>query len=88
MLFALAGLGACGILVSTARADLDRFKTIAYQAKNVSEDNTVAISELKDGVKDIRVSQEIQRREYREDRQKDAEAMRQMEDRIIRAVKQ
>ncbi len=88
ILFAMAGLGACGVLVSTARADLDKFKTIAYQAKNVSEDNTAAIGELKEGVKDIRIAQEISRKEYREDRQKDAEALRQMEDRIIRAFKQ
>ncbi len=87
---AVVGVGACTILISTARADLDKFKSIAYIAKNTSDSNTVAISELKEGVKDIRVAQEIQRREYREDRQKDAEIrtaeLRQMEDRIIRAV--
>jgi hypothetical protein len=87
ILIATIGLGACGVLVSNARADLDKFKSIAYQAKSVSDSNTTSISELKDGVKDIRNSLETSRREYREDRQKDAEMLRLMEDRIIRAVK-
>ena len=64
------GLGACGILVSTARADLDKLKSIAYQAKNVSDDNTLAIQDLKTSVNEVRANQEQFRREYRED-QKD-----------------
>ena len=86
IVLAMVGIGACGTMLSTARADLDKFKTIAYQAKNASDANTTSIGELKEGVKEIRFSQETSRKEYREDRQKDAEALRQMEDRIIRAV--
>lgn len=67
---ATLGLGACGVLVSTARADLDKFKTIAYQAKNTSDGNTASISELKDSVGEVRTAQETFRKEYRED-QKD-----------------
>ena len=70
VLIAFMGLGACGVLVSTARADLDKFKSIAYQAKNTSDSNTTSIQELKDSVKEIRVAQETFRKEYRED-QKD-----------------
>lgn len=87
IILSITGIGACGLLVSTARADLDKFKVIAYQAKNASEDNAKDVQELKKGVQEIRTSQETQRKEYREDRQKDAEMLRQMEDRIIRAVK-
>lgn len=70
ILLAMLGLTACGVLVSGARADLDKFGAIAFQAKNVSESNTASISELKGSVQDIKDSQEQFRREYRED-QKD-----------------
>lgn len=67
LLIAGVGMVAISSMISVARADLDKFKGIAYQAKNVSDSNTTSISELKDSVKDIRVSQEQFRREYRED---------------------
>lgn len=87
ILISVLGIGACGTLITTARADLDKFKTIAYQAKNVSDSNTSSITELKSSVGDIRTAQETFRREYREDRNRDAELLRQMEDRIVKAVK-
>ena len=58
ILFSVVGLGACGLLVSTARADLEKFKGIAYQAKNASDGNTASILELKESVKGVRESQE------------------------------
>lgn len=84
-LIALAalGLGACGLLISTSRADLDNFKTIAYQAKNSSDDALVMASDLKIQIGDIRVSQETFRKEYRED-QKDLD--RKLNE-LLRAVK-
>lgn len=95
VLIATAGLGACGLLVSNARGDMDKAKAVAYEAKNMSQmnsasiaSNAISIFELKESVKDVRVSQEQTRKEYREDRQKDAEMLRMMEDRIVRAVKQ
>lgn len=72
----MLGLGSCGILVSTARADLDKFKSIAYQAKNISDANTMEIVELKESFKTYRA-------EYRED-QRDTQRTLQE---IVRAVK-
>ena len=88
VLLALLGMAACGSLISTARADLDKFKTIAYQAKNTSDANTTSVGELKIQIADVRGAQETFRREYREDRIRAEESQRQMEERIIRAVKQ
>lgn len=67
---ATLGLGACGLLVTSARADMEKVKTVAYKAKADSEANTIAVGELKDAVKEVRTAQETFRREYRED-QKD-----------------
>lgn len=57
----------CGLTVSGARADLDKFGAIAYDAKNASDGNTKSISELKASVQEVRDSQEQFRREYRDD---------------------
>lgn len=81
---ATLGLGACGLLVSTARADLDKFKTISYQAKNTSDDALALATELKGQITDIRGAQEQFRREYRED-QKDLDKKL---GEILRVIKQ
>lgn len=73
VLIATFGIGACGVLVSTARADLDKFKSIAYQAKNVSDKNSDDIADLKLTTNKILENQETNRREYRED-QKELDA--------------
>lgn len=86
VVIAFLGLSAMGTMISTARADLEKFRGIAYQAKNVSEANTTSIVELKESVSQIKAGQEVFRKEYREDRNKDADLLRSMEDRIIRAV--
>ena len=70
ILVATLGLGSMGTLVSGARADLDKFKAIAYDARNTSNANTTSIGDLKTSVGEIRTAQETFRREYRED-QKD-----------------
>ena len=64
---ATIGLISCGTLISTARADLDKFKAIAYQAKNVSDSNTSSIVELKNDVAAVQQTVEIIRKENRED---------------------
>ena len=87
VLIASVGILAMGVLISTARADLDKFKSIAYKAHNISEENQGDIQELKVAVDGVKVSLETSRKEYREDRNKDADLLRAMEDRIIRAVK-
>ena len=79
----ILGLGACTTLISTARADLDKFKTIAADAKIASDSNAESVSELKESVKEIRLAQETFRKEYRED-QKDMQ--KSLAD-IARAVK-
>lgn len=84
ILIATIGIGACGLLVKNGQAEQEKVKAVAYQAKNASEANATAVSELKESVKDIRVSQEQFRREYRED-QKTLDT-RLLE--LLRAVKQ
>lgn len=84
---ATIGMGSCWILISTARADLDKFKNIAYTAKSNADDALALGNELKVQIADVRGAQETFRKEYREDRNKDSEILRSMEDRIIRAVK-
>lgn len=70
VLIATLGLGACGVLVTSARADIDKMKSVAYQAKSASDINAIAVSELKVAVNEVRAAQETFRKEYRED-QKD-----------------
>ena len=70
-----------------AIADVDKLKVVAYDARNMSIGNQEDIVDLKGSVEKIQVSQETFRKEYREDRIRDQESQRQMEDRIIRAVK-
>lgn len=84
ILIATLGMGACGVLVQNGRAESEKVKVVAYEAKNVSEENTASILELKDSVKDVRLSQEQFRREYRED-QKDLNSKL---TELLRAVKQ
>jgi hypothetical protein len=67
---AIIGVGASNILVTTARADLEKFRTIAFQAKGSAEDALAMGTDLKVQVQEVRISQEIFRKEYRED-QKD-----------------
>lgn len=87
IILSLAGLSSMGVLVSTARADLDRFKSIAYQAKNISDSNSDAINRLEANVEKIHITQETFRKEYRDDRIRDAQQLQAMEERIIRAMK-
>lgn len=77
------GLIATGTSISTARADLEKFKGIAYIAKNASEDALHLGADLKVQVSEIRSSQETFRKEYRED-QKDLD--RKLSE-ILRVVK-
>lgn len=75
VVFGSFGLAACGILVTTARADLDRFKSIALSAESVSERNKEDISELKTTTDKILLNQDQTRREYREDQAKLADKL-------------
>lgn len=83
VLFAFAGLGACGILVSTARADLDKFKTIAIEARSVSSSNTQSISEIKDSLRDMKKSNSIFLEKYDRNQEENQRVFRQ----ILAAVK-
>jgi hypothetical protein len=77
VLIAFFGLGACGVLLSTARADLNKFKDIAEDAFKMSENNKDDISELKTDFKSFRV-------EYKQDQ-------RELDNKIteiLRAIKQ
>ena len=73
--WALVGLAGflffiCLNFTNRAIAEGDKVKVVAYQAKN-NADNAISISQdLKAQIADIRDSQEVFRREYRED-QKD-----------------
>ena len=70
-----------------ATAELGELRGLAYQARNKAEKAFEASEELKAQVADVRGAIEVNRKEYREDRIRDGEALRSMEDRIIRAVK-
>jgi hypothetical protein len=83
VMFAIVGISSCGVLISTARADLDKFKTIAAEAKHVSDANTASIVRIEDSLSEVKVIQEQFRREYRED-QKDLDKKLSM---IAKAVK-
>lgn len=84
----VALLGMLGLwTLRQAYADINTLKSVAYQAKNQSESNDEAISELKTAVGQIKDAQEVFRKEYREDRKEDSAVLRQMKDEIIKAVK-
>lgn len=85
--FAMVGIGAVGLVGSTARADLEKFKAIAADAKVISDANAESIENLNEAVEDIRRGQEIFRTEYRDDQIRAREAQSNMEQRIIKAVK-
>ena len=76
-----------GFITTRAVAEGDRTKAVAYQARNTADNAFELANDLKVQVADVRGAQEVFRREYREDRNKDAELLRSMEERIIRAVK-
>lgn len=69
-----------GIALKGAFADLDDTK-----ARSLRTEQTVET--LVETVKEIKINQETFRREYREDRGKDVDYLRDMEGRILRALK-
>lgn len=63
---------------------MDKIKSVAYQAQISSDKNADAVADFKDAVKDIRVTQEQFRREYREDKKEtDLKLME-----LLKAIKQ
>lgn len=77
----------CGFFLVRAVADGDKVKGVAYEAKKTSEQALAATAYLSAQVADVRLAIETNRKEYRDDRNRDSDVLRQMEDRIIRAVK-
>jgi len=57
-------------IIKSAFADMEKVRGIAWQAKNLSDANQSDIVDLKLSISSLKVSQEIFRKEYRED-QKD-----------------
>lgn len=82
-----AFVGIVILVGSNVYADSQKTKVVAYDAKRTAENALELSKELKIQISDVRGAIEINRKEYREDRNKDADLMRAMEDRIIRAVK-
>ena len=70
-----------------AIAESDKVKAVAWQAKGTAEDAYALANDLKVQIADVRGVQEISRKEYRDDRIRDAQYLREMEARIINAIK-
>lgn len=88
MLIFLCGgfMGLSMFFATRAVADGDKVKSIAYQANKTAENALDLSQDLKIQIADVRGAIEVNRREYREDRIRDAAAMQAMEERIIRAM--
>lgn len=64
---AVVGIGSCTFLFSTARAELEKVKAVAYQAKSTSELNAASITDIKETVNEIKTDNKTYRSEYRTD---------------------
>jgi len=62
-----ATIGLCLIFSGRAIADSDKVKGVAYNALNLSQNNSEAVNDLKVQIADIRGAQETFRKEYRQD---------------------
>lgn len=58
---------ATGFFTNRAVADADNIKTVAYEARSNAQDALALGNDLKSQLVDVRISQEVFRKEYRED---------------------
>lgn len=77
--WALIGIAALGMLVMSmvaknVYADSQKTKTVAYQAKNSAETAQLQVAALSGQIQEIKVINEIFRKEYRED-QRDVQSL-------------
>lgn len=80
-------IGIVLLMANRAIADGDKVKAVAYEAKATSSKVARDLEIVSAQVADVRAQQEQFRREYREDNQRQEDQMKEMEQRIIRAVK-
>lgn len=80
-------IGIVILVANRAIADGDKVKAVAYEARSNANDALENVDQLKAQIADVRAVQEVSRKEYREDRIRDEQNLKLMEERIIRAVK-